>query len=60
MRLYGIWPLDIKVAISRPTLEGSDENGNRRLTGSDPSGRAIIVVLADDDPDFVITTFPDD
>jgi hypothetical protein len=34
--------------------------GNPRLGGLDANGRAIIVVVADDDPDFVITTFPDD
>ena len=32
----------------------------RDLTGLDREGRAIIVILADDDLDFVITTFPDD
>jgi hypothetical protein len=30
------------------------------LHGPDANGRAIIVVVADDDPEFVITTFPDD
>jgi hypothetical protein len=30
------------------------------LTGPDANGRAIIVVVAGDDPDFVITTFPND
>lgn len=54
------WPLDIAAAISRPTLEDTDKGGNHRLTGSDHNGRAIIVVLASDDLDFGITTFPDD
>jgi hypothetical protein len=60
MRLYRIWPLDVEAAVARPTLEDADEDGNRRLTGLDHSGRAIIVVIAGDDPDYVITTFPDD
>jgi hypothetical protein len=37
-----------------------DPRGNPRHTGPDANGRVIIVVVADDDPDFVITTFPDD
>jgi len=31
-----------------------------QLMGIDRNGRAIIVVIAGDDPEFVITTFPDD
>lgn len=59
MRLYGITPADVGTAVAAPTEAGSDARGNPRLTGPDGSGRAIIVVV-DDDPDFVITTFPDD
>jgi hypothetical protein len=36
-----------------------DDKGNSRLTGSDGEERAIIVVIAGDDPAFVITTFPE-
>jgi hypothetical protein len=60
MRLYRIWPLDIEAAVTRSTLEDADEHGNRRVTGSGHDGRTIIVVIAADDPDFVITIFPDD
>lgn len=60
MRLYRICPSDIAAAINRPTSEVTDESGNQRLTGSARNGRAIIVILASDDLDFVITTFPDD
>lgn len=60
MRLYGICLSDIEAALSRPILDGTDEDGNRRLSGLDADERAIIVVIAGDDPDFVITTFPDD
>jgi hypothetical protein len=60
MRLYGISPGDVDSVIVRPTTKDLDEQGNLRLTGVDRNGRAIIVLIAEDDPDFVITTFPDD
>jgi Domain of unknown function (DUF4258) len=58
MRLYGISRADVEGVVSRPVLESVDERGNPRLTGFDLGERAIIVVVADDDLDFVITTFP--
>jgi hypothetical protein len=60
MRLYGISRCDVEAVVARPMLRASDEHGNPRLTAFDRSGRAIIVVVADDDPGFVITTFPGD
>jgi hypothetical protein len=60
MRLYKITPADVNSVVTAPIATGEDARGNRRLTGPDANGRAIIVVVADDDPDFVITTFPDD
>ncbi len=60
MRLYGITPADVVAVIAAPAAAGVDGRGNPRLTGPDASGRAIVVVVADDDPDFVIMTFPDD
>lgn len=60
MRLYGISRPDVEAAISGSVLKDIDEHGNSRLTGLDRAGRAIIVVVADDDPNFVITTFPED
>jgi hypothetical protein len=60
MRLYDISRFDIEAVISRPILKDTDERSNPRLTGWDCNGRAIIVVIADDDNEFVITTFPDD
>ena len=59
MRLYEILAADVEFVVTRPLQEGRDERGNSRLAGLDRSGRAIIVVLAGDDPEFVITTFPD-
>ncbi len=60
MRLYGISQGDVGAVVAAPLVRDCDERGNSRLTGLDSRGRAIIVVIADDDPDFVITTFPDD
>lgn len=60
MRLYGITSADIDSALSHVLVEEKDERGNTRLTGVDPIGRAIIVVVAGDEPGYVITTFPDD
>ena len=34
-----------------------DDRGNARPTGQTADGRPILVVVAGDDPDFVITTF---
>lgn len=60
MRLYGITPADVRSVVAAPAAVGRDVRGNRRLTGPDANGHAIIVVVADDETDFVITTFPDD
>jgi len=60
MRLYKITLADVSAVVAAPVATGQDARGNRRLPGPDANGRAIIVVVADDDPDFVITTFPND
>jgi hypothetical protein len=60
MRLYGISRADLEVAMSRPISTDIDKKDNPRLTGVDSRGRAIIVVIAGNDQDFVITTFPAD
>jgi hypothetical protein len=60
MRLYGIRVGDIEAVVSSPMRTQFDRSGNRRVTGLGMDRRAIIVVLAGDEPDFVITTFPDD
>lgn len=60
MRLYGVSRADVESAAALPALTEIEEQGNQRLTGFGRDGRAIIVVVASDDPDFVITTFPDD
>lgn len=60
MRLYEITAADVAAVVAEPVTVGTDDRGNPRLTGPDGRGRAIIVVIADDDPNFVITTFTDD
>lgn len=60
MRLYDISPVDIESVVARPVFTTVDERGNRRSAGLGGDGRAIIVVVANDDPDFVITAFPED
>jgi hypothetical protein len=58
MRLYGISPADVDAVALQPVLRSVDERGNWRLVGFGSGDRAIIVVVAHDDFDFVITTFP--
>jgi hypothetical protein len=60
MRLYKITIADVESVVAAPNSTHRDVKGNPRLGGLDANGRAIIVVVADDDRDFVITTFPDD
>jgi hypothetical protein len=60
MRLYGILAADVEWVATRPSKIAVDERGNLCLTRLDGTGRAIIAVIASDDPDFVITTFPED
>lgn len=57
MRLYGIAPEDVESTINEPAARNSDERGNARLLGTTSDGRRILVVIAGDDPDFVITVF---
>jgi hypothetical protein len=59
MRLYKIQPSDIESTLRFPIRKVLDDDGNSRLTGLVGGGRAIIVVIAGDDPAFVITTFPE-
>jgi Domain of unknown function (DUF4258) len=57
MRLYGISQEDVESAVGSPTGRESDNRGNARVTGETGDGRSILVVVAQDDPDFVITVF---
>jgi hypothetical protein len=58
MRLYGIRVADIATVIAAPTVREVDERGNARFTGVADDGRRILIVVAGDEPDFVITVFP--
>ena len=57
MRLYGIALDDVESAAGDPAARDVDERGNTRLTGRPWTVRLILVVVAGDDPDFVITVF---
>jgi hypothetical protein len=57
MRLYRIGPEDVETTMSHPASRELDDRSNRRLTGETRDGRPILVVVAADDPDFVITVF---
>lgn len=59
MRLYRISETDVAATISEPRGSAPDERGNLRLSGEAVDGRPILVVVAADDPEFVITTFLD-
>ena len=58
MRLYDISVQDVEAAIATPAVREVDERGNARLTAEVEDGRRILVVVAGDDPDLVITVFP--
>jgi hypothetical protein len=57
MRLYGIGAEDIDATLRDPAARELDARGNARLTGETGDGRPILVVVAGDDPGFVITVF---
>jgi len=58
MRLYGISAGDVEAAVANPSSQEADEKNNMRITGQARDGHPILVVLAEDDPGFVITVFP--
>ena len=57
MRLYRISLQDVEAVLTDLSSQELDDRGNARLTGDAEDGRPILVVVARDDPDFVITTF---
>lgn len=57
MRLYGIRARDVESILRDPASRDPDERGNARLSGLAEDGRRILVVVAGDDPEFVITVF---
>jgi hypothetical protein len=57
MRLYRLVLEDVEAAVNNPVSRDIDDRGNARLAGETGDGRPILVVVAGDDPDFVITVF---
>jgi hypothetical protein len=57
MRLYGITGEDVEATVAGPADQALDERQNVRLAGQTRDGRPILVVVAGDDPGFVITVF---
>jgi cytolysin (calcineurin-like family phosphatase) len=57
IRLYRIDPDAVETTMNDPAARNVDDRGNARLTGRTADGRPILVVVAGDDPDFVITVF---
>lgn len=58
MRLYGISVEAVEAVVAAPAVREIDERGNARLVAEVGDGRRILVVVAGDDPGFVITVFP--
>jgi len=57
MRLYGIGVREVEVVLEAPLETSAEHRGNLRLVGEGEEGRRIVVVVAGDDPEFVITVF---
>ena len=57
LRLYRLQAEDVAAALEQPLGRESDERGNARIVGEARDGRRILVIVAGDDPDFVITVF---
>jgi len=57
MRLYRISTEDVEATVTDPAGQAADERGNARLIGETGDGRPILVVVAKDEPNFVITVF---
>lgn len=57
LRLYRLNLADVEAVVHEPASRDLDERGNARLTGLAADGRPILVVVAADDPEFVITAF---
>jgi hypothetical protein len=58
MRGADVEPSVIEEIAAAPASHSTDSKGNPILTGYDDSGRLFEVVVALDDPEFVITVIP--
>jgi hypothetical protein len=59
LRLYKATVREVESVVRNPTGKDSDERGNPRYRGS-IAGRRYCVVVALDDPDVIITHFPEE
>jgi len=55
MRREKVWPLSVETVVDSPEAERRDAKGNPIAIGRDSVGRTLEVVVALDDPGFVIT-----
>lgn len=58
MQLYGITADQIDRAVHEPVVEVTDDHGGRRCYAAHPTHRYIRVILAADDPEFVVSVHP--
>jgi len=58
MRLYSIDKLAAESVVRQPIESSYDRSGNLTFSGRIADGRLLRVVVAIDDPGFVITLFP--
>jgi len=55
MRRGRIWPRTVEEIVISPEHRRIDDKGNPIAVGRDSTGRTLEIVLALDDPDYVIT-----
>jgi hypothetical protein len=58
MRGVGIGPEVVESIVAAPEARAVDTDGNPILTGSHGDGQPLEIVIALDDPEFVITVIP--
>jgi hypothetical protein len=58
MRGANIDPEAIESIAAAPESQGADQDGNCVLIGTLDAGHSVEIVIALDDPDFVITVIP--
>lgn len=59
IRLYGIEPAQVEAVVAGPEHSDIDADSGRRRLWARVEGRTIRVVLAADDPNVVVTAFPE-
>lgn len=59
MKLYGLTAAQVEAAVANPERSDVDPQSGRRRLWATVDGRTVRVVLAADDPDLVVTAFPE-